>query len=458
MRRTIQSQAAARSPLATLLLGVLERFARWPVVGPTCLRWSGFIHANQGRHTQAVEAYQAALDGGLTQHPSLRYDLGQSLLETGDDRRAEAEFRRVMDLVPHEFWPVYGFVQCLLRKGCEAEVVPHLLAAARTLPAEQAVNLPFPESSAALVVHDDEQVAALREFVRDVPDAAAASILLARVETLRGNGAEASALFRSAARVRFRGREDASAHASAPTFIIIGQAKAGTSALFHYLSSHPSIVPPLVKEPHYWSIHHHLGPTWYESLFPRLPEGSGLITGEGSVTSLTVPETPARVRTGLPDAKLILLLREPVSRAYSEYWMHVRRREQLASFGEVMARELERSPRCPVEDGSSGVGPLPDGYLTRSAALPHLKRWLAHFPAEQMLILRHEQMAADLPATMQRVCRFLGVAPFVPHDRRRHNEGSYPPICPDLERRLREWFAPHERALEDFLAELPKAP
>lgn len=491
LRRAIQERAAVRSPLAAVLLGVLEWAGRWPGVGPTCLRWSGFIHATQGRHSCAVEAYQAALNGGLIGHPSLHYDLGQSLLETGDARRAETEFRKAVALVPREPWPVYGLIQSLLRQGRDAEaetelrqrsalfprepwpvyglfesllrqgrdaeVVPHLLAAARMLPAEHVVTLPFPVHTAPLVQQNDAQVAALRELVSGQPDAAPALILLAYVETLRGNGPDAVALFHSAGQIRFRERYDASAPPATPAFLIIGQAKAGTTALFQYLSGHPSIVPPLVKEPHYWSIHHDLGPVWYESLFPRLSEGSGLITGEGSVTSMTIPEAPARVRKELPDVKLIVLLREPVSRAYSEYWMHVRMGQQHAPFEDVIAAELAVLPACPLDDRSSEKGCLPNGYLTRSAALPHLKRWLAHFPAEQMLILSDKQLADDLPGTMQRVCRFIGVPPFVPNDRRRHNEGRYPPMSADLKEKLRDWFAPHQRALEEFLASLPEA-
>lgn len=458
LRKAIQERAAAGSPLSTLLLGGLERAGRWPGVGPTCLRWSGFIHANQGRHSRAVEAYRAALDGGLIGNPSLHYDLGQSLLKTGDARLAETEFRTALKLVPCAPWPVYGLMQSLREQGREAEVVPDLLAAARDLPAEHARNLPFPEYLAAQVLENDAQVAALRDLVSAQPEAARASILLAQVETLRGNVPAAVALFHAAGKVRFGERQNASAPVAGPTFLVIGQAKAGTSALFQYLSGHPSIVPPLVKEPQYWSIHHELGPAWYESLFPRLSEGAGRITGEGSTTYLFSPETPARVRKGLPDVKLIVLLREPVSRAYSEYWMHVRMRKQHAAFEEVIARELAVLPACPLDDRSSGGERFPNTYLTRSAALPHLKRWLAHFPPEQMLILRDRQLAKDLPATMHRVCRFIGVRPFVPKDRRRHNEGRYPPICPALERRLRAWFEPHERALEDFLATLPQVP
>ena len=457
MREAIQSQASSQSLLATVLLGGLERAGQWPGVGSLCLRWAGLIHATQGRHSHAVALYQAALEGGLIGHPSLHYDLGQSLLKTGDARRAETEFRKVLNMVPHVVWPVFGLMEALRDQGREADMVPELLAAARGLPAEDVRTLPFPQHLAPLVLANEAQVTALHELVSSHPEATQAAILLALVETLRGNESAAASLFRSAGTAHFGNQQDASAPVAKPAFFIIGQAKAGTSALFQYLSGHPSVVPPLVKEPHYWSLYHDSGPSWYESLFPRLPETSGLITGEGSVTYLTSPDAPGRVRQDLPGVKLIVLLREPVSRAYSQYWMHVRLGQQTASFEQVISKELACLPACPLDDPVADDGRLPDGYLTRGAALPHLKRWLAHFPPEQMLILRNEQLASDLPAVMHRVCRFIGVPPFVPIDRRRHNEGRYPPMSADLKERLRDWFAPHQQALEAFLASLPEA-
>jgi hypothetical protein len=457
MREAIQKHAGSQSPLMSALQVGLDWVGRWPAGGPTCLRWAGLIHATQGRHSRAVASYKAALDGGLIGHPSLHYDLGQSLLETGNARQAEAEFRTVLAMVPREAWPVYGLIQSLLEQGRDTELIPELLAAAKRLPAEHVRNLPFPDYLTTAVLENEAYCTALRKLVSSHPDAVKAAILLAKVETLRGNGSAAAALFRSAGTIRFGSRQNASAPVATPTFFIIGQAKAGTSALFQYLSGHPSIVPPVVKEPWYWSHHYDHGTTWYQSLFPRLPVDSGLITGEGSVAYLTSPDAPARVHEKLPEVKLIVLLREPVARAYSEYWMHVRRGEQGASFEEVIAGELAKWPVCPLDDNAAQDGRFPGSYLRDSAALPHLKRWRAHFPPEQLLILRNEQMAQDLPAVMHRVCRFIGVPPFVPQDRRRHGEGHYPPMAGDLKEKLRDWFTPHQRVLEQFLASLPEA-
>lgn len=93
LREAMQHQTGSLSSLMLVLRVSLERAGRWPAVGPICLRWAGFIHGIQGRHAQAITLYQAALDGGL-RHPSLHYNLGQSLLKTGQATQAETEFAR----------------------------------------------------------------------------------------------------------------------------------------------------------------------------------------------------------------------------------------------------------------------------------------------------------------------------------------------------------------------------
>lgn len=79
-----------------------------------------------------------------------------------------------------------------------------------------------------------------------------------------------------------------------PSFLIIGQTKAGTSSLFRYLTSHPRVVAPLTKELHFWSRHHRHGLEWCRAFFPPLPPQAGLITGEASPSYLADAEAPRR--------------------------------------------------------------------------------------------------------------------------------------------------------------------
>lgn len=494
VRRAIERRGAAGGWRESMTLRLLEKAGALPGIGPACLGWAGFIHATEGRYTQAVAHYEAARARGRSGCAALRYDTGIALLKSGDAARAEPELRAAVACSGGAPWAMLQLGLCLLslnlpqeaercfrscldrQPDCEgghlglidalmrqqlASEVDAVLAAATRLPPHALAGFKLPEHLATFYPVSGQQFEAIRELLDRRPPhplAESAALFLGRIETQRSNSATAAALFRQAGLHRW-GHETAAGNlpATMPAVLVIGQAKAGTSSLFHHLSAHPQFEPSLLKEPHYWSLNHHCGMDWYASLFPHLPADSGRITGEGSTTYFPNPLAPARVARSLPSVKLVLLLREPVARAHSEYWMHVRLGLQTEPFETVVAKELAVMPTCPLDHETLGGDPIPGGSLSRSAALPHLKRWLAHFPPEQLLVLRNDELARDLPGVMRRLCDFLGIAPFVPDDPARHNEGRYPPICPVLERRLRDWFEPHQRALEDFLATLPSA-
>lgn len=432
----------------------MEFAARLPCVGSHFGRWAGLIRAVEGEHQRAIVLYRAAIHGGLDRYPSLHYDLGNSLLRTGDSKQAEFAFRRAMELAPKESWPVHGLVQSLLQQGEPVRLVNELLKAAEYLPEQQANQLPFPSYLGPQVFEDRDLATRLTAFVAKHPNAVDAMILLAQVESLRSNADSASMLFRSAAKLWYgqKGMVKVDGDGASPRFLILGQAKAGTSALFQYLSMHPSMVAPLTKEPHYWSKYYHLGLHWYRSQFPCLPQGTNRFTGEGSVTTLIHPEAPGRIARDLPQAKFIVILREPVARAYSHYSMHRRLQIESRSFEESIAEELRNFQIAPIDELQGWNPEHESGYLIESCALPFLRRWLVHFPPDQFLILRNEQMNRDLPGTLRQVCRFLEVEERVPGILDRHNEGRYAPINPKTKEMLREWFLPHQEALESFIS------
>ena len=112
-----------------------------------------------------------------------------------------------------------------------------------------------------------------------------------------------------------------------PDFVIIGAQKAGTTSLWRYLVEHPQIVGPTEKEIHFFDARFDRGARWYRARFPlraSLRRGARL-TFEASPYYLAHPFVPARVRAMLPDAKLVVLLRDPVERAWSHYRDNVAR-------------------------------------------------------------------------------------------------------------------------------------
>ncbi len=130
------------------------------------------------------------------------------------------------------------------------------------------------------------------------------------------------------------------ASSGAPAFVIVGAQRGGTTSLYRYLAAHPGVLPASRKELHYFTNRHDRGPDWYRSQFPPTPPGT--ITGESTPYYLFHPHAPRRLHAFAPDVKLIVLLRNPVDRAYSHYQLQVRRRHETLPFEEAIAREEER--------------------------------------------------------------------------------------------------------------------
>jgi hypothetical protein len=176
-----------------------------------------------------------------------------------------------------------------------------------------------------------------------------------------------------------------------PDFIIIGAKKCGTTSLYDYLTLHPEIAMSYKKELRFFSANWHRGLEWYERQFPS----TGLIRGEATPDYARhpyIPNVPQRIKSMLPDVKLIYMVRDPIERVVSHHM------ERLAIFIERRPLEvLLRDPKMRLE------------YLCESRYYTQLMQYRAVFPASQILIVSLEDMKVDRRATLQRVFAFLGV-------------------------------------------------
>lgn len=177
-----------------------------------------------------------------------------------------------------------------------------------------------------------------------------------------------------------------------PTFVGIGAPRAGTTWLNTLLASHPDVyVPTLRDEINFFDQYWNRGVGWYENLFPP-PEESGRYRAIGEVTPqyLECESCHERIFATIPRAKLIVVLRHPVDRAYSQYGFFVQRRNYRGSFRDFVAaypRSLER------------------GFYSR-----HLRRYLRLFDRSSMLALVFEDVFADVPEAMEIISRFLDIS------------------------------------------------
>jgi hypothetical protein len=248
-----------------------------------------------------------------------------------------------------------------------------------------------------------------------------------------------------------------------PDFLIIGSTRSGSTSLHDWLMRHP-FVAPTEKEIHFFNFHYHRRADWYRSHFPLESEraafaaerGRAFLVGEGTASYLAHYWSPARAAALMPEAKLIVCLRDPVDRAYSQY--HYRRRrdaEPLGSFEEAIAAEPERvrgEQEHEIADPPYYSWTMHRwGYLRTGRYAEHLERWFAAFPRERFLFLSFEnELVAAPQRALDRIHEFLGLPPHQYDHLPALNAGTYEPMADDTRERLREYFRPQDARLYEL--------
>ena len=245
-----------------------------------------------------------------------------------------------------------------------------------------------------------------------------------------------------------------------PDFVIIGAAKAGTTSLYAWLSEHPFVEHATAKEIHYFSFYHYRGHDWYRGHFPRRREsqaftaqhGRRFITGEASPSYLLHSEAPVRMARLVPHARLIVALREPVGRAYSQFQMRRRDGEEpCPSFIDAVALE-----DASLRDADAGIDPAPDelrgrSYLSRGRYAEQLERWFAHFPRERFHFVTIDELAAHPHQSLDAMHAFLGLPAHRSESLQPMFVSGYPPLAPADRDRLAAYFRPHNERLYKLL-------
>jgi hypothetical protein len=248
-----------------------------------------------------------------------------------------------------------------------------------------------------------------------------------------------------------------------PDFIIVGAAKAGTTSLYGWLSRHPYIEPATKKEVHFFDYNYFRGRNWYRSHFPTAAEqshfaaehGRPFITGEASPSYITHEWAPHRLAAMLPGVKLIVGLRNPVDRAYSQYQMSVRENEEPLDFAQAVAVEEERlEPERARMRADKRYNSWPIGcwsYLMRSRYAEQVERWLTLFPRSQFHFVSCEELAADPQGALDDVHAFLEIPSHAYADLKPLHTASYDALDPAVRAQLTDYFRPHNERLYELI-------
>jgi hypothetical protein len=214
-----------------------------------------------------------------------------------------------------------------------------------------------------------------------------------------------------------------------PNFIVIGAAKAGTTALHWYLAEHPQVFMTPLKETNYFAFglddegrllygdpELHRFPIRSLEEYERSFDGAGgaVAVGEASPIYLEAPRAAARIAEVIPGARIVCGIREPVDRAYSDHLMYLRSR----------GRRLDPA----VDLTPSAAWAAPDSHWMQiSRYYEPLRRYFDAFPSQQIHVFLFDDLKKDQAGVVRDVYRFLGVDPgFAPDFATPHNIGGMP--------------------------------
>ncbi len=245
---------------------------------------------------------------------------------------------------------------------------------------------------------------------------------------------------------------------SAPNLIIIGAQKAGTSSLWLYLKQHPDVSASLKKEIRYFQANYHRGLDWYRGHFPFSASHTSKIVFEASPGYILYPQVPARIYRQYPETKIIVLLRNPIHRAYSHYKMNLRRPNvhETLSFADAIAAEAERLKNeiALINEPGIGYSEIYDqfSYLARGRYQEQLQPWFDVFPAEQIQVIQAEHLFDDTKRVYNEVLQFLNLDAWTPDSFKALNQSGVTDnlrdtIGYDLYEQLHNYFAPYNEQL-----------
>jgi hypothetical protein len=252
-----------------------------------------------------------------------------------------------------------------------------------------------------------------------------------------------------------------------PSFFIAGVEKCGTSSLFNYLLQHKSIIPPQRKDTYFFSNNNRYkkGEGFYRAFFAHkyyqklaeLRRGNKTITFDSTAIYFDYPQVPKRIHDMFPETKIILMLREPVSRAWSNYNMAVKFGFETLPFENAIEMEEERVKwfESSVYNQGHNFAFQRIIYKARSEYMNHIPTWKNIF-GSNLYIEFAENLLARPQETFNGVLDFLGLKHQIVNFEKL-NEGSYKSKLNDgVKQKLTDHFRPLNEKLASYLGrELP---
>lgn len=252
-----------------------------------------------------------------------------------------------------------------------------------------------------------------------------------------------------------------------PDFLIVGAQRCGTTSMFKTLAQHPGVARPFLRKGiHYFDVAYDRGPRWYRGHFPvratsrlRRLGGPGPLTGESSPYYSFHPAAAERIAADLPDVKLIMLLRDPVERAYSAHSHELARGYETEPFERAIELEAERiageREKMLADPGYLSFDLQHHAYVARGRYVEQLRRLESAVGRDRLLVLDSDEFFQTPEPVFAQVLDHLGLPPVSGIVFEQHNARRRSPMAEDLRERLMRGYEESDIGLEQWWGRVP---
>jgi hypothetical protein len=246
---------------------------------------------------------------------------------------------------------------------------------------------------------------------------------------------------------------------SLPDFIIIGTARSGTTSLYYNICQHPCVIPAAYDELGFFDSNFHLGLNWYRSLFPtnlfkwyvRISQKNA-ITGEDTPFYIWSPVVAKRILKILPNIKLIVLFRNPINRAYSNYHLGVRSGTENLSFEDAIQFELNRLKNTEINSKNNiEKFIIPRSYIAKGFYAEQLQIWFKLFKPDQLFIASTEDYESNPQEILNKIYTFLEVPNINVKNLEKYKVESYPKMKNETRIFLMDLYKKHNESLFNMI-------
>ncbi len=249
-----------------------------------------------------------------------------------------------------------------------------------------------------------------------------------------------------------------------PSFLIVGAQRSGTTSMYRALSQHPLVLKAVLhKGVHYFDLHYDRGPAWYRAHFPltreadRIERATGIrpLTFESSPYYMFHPLAAERYARDLPGVKLLVLVRDPVERAFSAHAHELARGYETEPFERALQLEHQRvagqAQRIAADPGYQSFDFQHRAYRLRGQYVEQLERLEQLVGRDAIHVVESAEFFADPQPVFAGVLRFLGLPEMGTIEFEQHNARPRQPMPAALRAELDGHFAPYDERLAAWL-------